>query len=241
MSKIVAAAAIRGANKLVKEAEEFLNKAIKEKGKEQKVEFPDTAFYFPMAYSLLGAEVKALGDIVPVLEEAKSLLRVEPTEHLWLPFLGDALDSGVSALLAEEIIVGLRYLYEQEPQKDCVGFFSDTILRTLGIKLVDGRMPGFAAILGAAPDNKSAIEIVREFQQRNILVFVGSSTNGRSIIDQLIEEKVQMGWDNYIVPYGRDTISGIFPLHWAIRGALTFGGHKKGEAEKCLKYCKDRV
>ncbi|MFH1245520.1 MAG: acetyl-CoA decarbonylase/synthase complex subunit alpha/beta, partial [Candidatus Omnitrophota bacterium] len=109
------------------------------------------------------------------------------------------------------------------------------------IQLVDGRMPGFAAILGAAPDNKTAVEIVREFQKRNILVFVGSSTKGRSIIDQLQEEKIEMGWDNYIVPYGRDTISGIYPLHWAIRGALTFGGHKKGEALKCLKYCKDRV
>jgi CO dehydrogenase/acetyl-CoA synthase beta subunit len=50
-----------------------------------------------------------------------------------------------------------------------------------------------------------------------------------------------MGWDNYIVPYGRDTITGIYPLHWAIRGALTFGGHKKGEALKCLQYCKERV
>ena len=50
-----------------------------------------------------------------------------------------------------------------------------------------------------------------------------------------------MGWDNYIVPYGRDTFSAIYPLHWAIRGALTFGGHKKGEALKCLKYCQERV
>jgi len=137
--------------------------------------------------------------------------------------------------------MGLRYLYGQEPQADCNGFFSDTILRTLGIQLVDGRMPGFAAILGAAPDNKTAVEIVREFQKRSIMIFVGSNTNGRSIIDQLKEEKVEMGWDTYIVPYGRDTYSLIYPLHWAIRGALTFGGHKKGEALKCLQYCKERV
>ena len=43
------------------------------------------------------------------------------------------------------------------------------------------------------------------------MVFAGSSTNGRSIIDQLAEEKVEMGWDTYIVPYGRDTISAIYP------------------------------
>lgn len=241
MSKIVATAVIRGTNKIIKEAEQFLDKAIKEKGKEQKVEFPDTAFYLPMAYALLGAEVKKLGDMSVVMDEIRSLVRQEPSEKTWLPYLGDALDSGIATLLGEEIIVALRYLYGQEPQADCNGFFSDTILRTLGIRLVDGRMPGFAAILGAAPDNKTAVKIVRQLQQRDILIFAGSSTNGRSIIDQLKEENVQMGWDNYIVPYGRDTITGIYPLNWAIRGALTFGGHKKGEALKCLKYCKDRV
>jgi len=241
MSKIVATAAIRGAQKIVKDAEDFLAKAIAEKGEGQKVEFPDTAYFFPMAYALLGLEVKTLGDIKPVLQESKSLLHSEPTQNFHLPYLGDTLDSGVATLFAEEIIIGLRYLYQQEPQPDCIGFFSDTILRQLGIQLVDGRMPGFAAILGAAPDNKTAVEVVREFQKRQILSFVGSSTNGRSIIDQLKEENVEMGWDNYIVPYGRDTITGIYPLNWAIRGALTFGGLKKGEALKCLKYCKDRV
>jgi len=241
MSKIVAGAAIGGATTIVDEAQKFLEKALKEKGKDQTVEFPETAFYLPMAYALLGAEVKTLGDMGPVLNEAKSLLSDTPTDKLWLPYLGNALDSGIATLLAEEIILALRYLYEEEPQPDCNGFFTDTILRTLGIQLVDGRMPGFAAILGAAPDNKTAVEIVRAFQKRNILSFVGSNVDGRSIIDQLKEEKVEMGWDTYIVPYGRDTISAVYPLNWAIRGALTFGGHKKGEALKCLKYCQERV
>jgi len=241
MSKIVAAAAMRGAGKLAKEAEEFFNKAVKEKGKDTKVEFPETAFFFPMAYALMGVEVKTLAEIEPVLNHIKSLLHDEPTEKLWLPYLGDALDSGIAALLSEEIIVALRYLYGQAPEQDCEGFFTDTIMRTLGIQLVDGRMPGFAAILGAAPDNKTAVNIVRELQKRNILTFVGSNVKGRSIIDQLKEEKVQMGWDTYIVPYGRDTISAIYVLNWAIRSALTFGGHKKGEALKCLKYCQARV
>jgi hypothetical protein len=73
MSKIVAAAAIRGARKLAQEAEQFLNKAIQEKGKDSKVGFPETAFYLPMAYALLGAEVKTLAEMVPVLEHLKSL------------------------------------------------------------------------------------------------------------------------------------------------------------------------
>ncbi len=241
MSKVVATAAIRGAKVIVKEAEDFLNKAISEKGQDTKVEFPETAFYLPMAYALLGLEIKTLKEMVPVLDEAKSLLHAEPTESLWLPYLGDALDAGMATLFAEEIIVALRYLYKQEPQPDCIGFYTDTWMRSYGIQIVDGRMPGFAAILGAAPDNKTAVEIVREFQKRSIMCFVGSSSEGKSIIDQLKEEKVEMGWETYIVPYGRDTITGIYPLNWAIRSALTFGGLKKGQWRKCLEYCKNRV
>jgi len=241
MSKIIASSAIRGANKIHKEAETFLNKAIKEKGENCEVKFPETAFYLPMAYALLGKEVKTLKEAKEIVDYSKTLLHEEPSNKIWLPYLGDALDSGVATLLCEEVIMALRCLYLQEPQKDCNGFFSDTILRTLGIQLVDGRMPGFAAILGAAPDNKTAVSIVRELQKRSIMTFVGSSVNGKSIIDQLLEEKVEMGWDTYIVPYGRDTLSAIYPLNWAIRGALTFGGHKKGEALKCLEYCKNRV
>ncbi len=241
MSKVVATAVIRGAHDIYKQASDFLNKAIKEKGEGQKVAFPDTAFYLPMANALLGAKVETLKEIVPILEHAKSLLPQAPTDKIWLPYLGDALNAGMATLFSEEIIVALRYLYATEPQKDCVGFFSDTILRTLGIQLVDGRMPGFAAILGAAPDNKTAVDIVRQLQERSILMFVGSSVKGRSIIDQLLEEGIQMGWENYIVPYGRDTISGIYALNWAIRAAVTFGGVKLGDAQKCLMYTKERV
>ncbi|MHB1456825.1 MAG: acetyl-CoA decarbonylase/synthase complex subunit alpha/beta [Armatimonadota bacterium] len=241
MSKIIANAAIRGAHQLVAEADEKWSLARESKGEGTKVGFPETAFFFPMANALMGVEVRTLGDIKQVMDHCKDLLPPHPSETLWLPYLGDALDSGIAAMLAEEIIVALRYLNDEEPQSGCNGFFSDTILRTLGIQLVDGRMPGFAAILGAAPDVETASMIVRELQKRSILSFVGSSSGGVSIVDQLKEAGVEMGWDTYIVPYGRDTISAIYPLHWAIRGALTFGGVKPGEATKALEYCRDRV
>ncbi|MBA4387245.1 MAG: CO dehydrogenase/CO-methylating acetyl-CoA synthase complex subunit beta [Verrucomicrobia bacterium] len=241
MSKIIASAAIRGADGIVAEAEGFLARAIKEHGEGAPVGFPDTAYYLPMIHALMGLEIKALGEIKPAMKHARELIGRPPTDKLWFPYLGTALDAGVATLLAEEIIVALRYLYKQEPQQGCFGFFTDTILRTLGIQLVDGRMPGFAAIIGAAPDSKTAVKIVRELQKRSIMVFAGGEVNGVSIIDQLNEEKVEMGWDTYIVPYGRDTISLIYPLNWAIRSALTFGGLKAGQPRKCLEYCKNRV
>ncbi|MCX6348115.1 MAG: CO dehydrogenase/CO-methylating acetyl-CoA synthase complex subunit beta, partial [Candidatus Aureabacteria bacterium] len=241
MSKIIATSAIRGAHAIYGMAEEKFQEARAAKGGAQKISFPETAFYLPAAYALLGLEVRTLDDAERVLKEAKALLPEIPSPELWLPYLGDALDAGTATLLSEEVLMALRYLSGEEPQPGCNGFFTDTILRTLGIMLVDGRMPGFAAILGAAPNPETAVKIVRELQKKNILIFAGSQTGGVSVIDQLKEGGVEMGWDTYIVPFGRDTVSAIYPLNWALRAALTFGGLKKGQVKECLLYCKERV
>jgi len=241
MSKIIATAAIKGAHTFFNEAEELYGKALEDKGADQKIGFPETAYFLPMANALMGIEVKILDDIHPVINHARELLHETPTDELWLPYLGDTLDCGVSTLLSTEIIMAIRYLYGEEPQEGCEGFYTDTWLRKLGIQLVDGRMPGFAAILGAASDPEIAVDVVRELQKRSILIFVGSSVNGTSVVDQLREKGVEMSWDTYIVPYGRDTASGIYPLNWAIRGAMTFGGLKAGEGLQNLLYTRARV
>jgi acetyl-CoA synthase len=102
-------------------------------------------------------------------------------------------------------------------------------------------MPGFAAIVGAAKSNAIAVQIVRELQKRNILCFLSGNVNGRSIIDQLREEGVELGYDTYTVPFGRDTISAIYALGFAVRSALTFGGLKGGQPRDILLYNKARV
>jgi len=121
------------------------------------------------------------------------------------------------------------------------GPIDDIQLRSWGIQLVDGRMPGFAAIVGAAKSNEVAVKIVRELQRRNILTFLSGNVNGRSIIHQLNEEGVELGYDTYTVPFGTDTISAIYALGFAVRSALTFGGLKGGQARDILLYNKERV
>ncbi|NIA12456.1 MAG: CO dehydrogenase/CO-methylating acetyl-CoA synthase complex subunit beta [Nitrospiraceae bacterium] len=241
MSREVMSAVIRGARGFVREAEEALQAALEAKGPEQEVGFPGTAFYLPMACALMGVEAKKVKDLEAIVEHCKSLVGMEPTEKMWLPYLGRGLDGGVAALLAQEVTCAIRYLNEEKIEAEHTGFISDAILRELGIQLVDGRMPGFAAILGPAPTNKIAVDTVRELQQRSILAFLLCNTDGRSMYDQLVEEGVEMGWNTYIVPVGRDTTSAIYVLNWAMRGALTFGGHKKGDYESCLRYCRERI
>jgi acetyl-CoA synthase len=241
MSREVISAAIRGAQGFVDEAATKLAEAIEAKGEDQAIEFPGTAFQLPMIHAIMGLEVTKLGQLKEVVAHCQELMASPPEGQLWLPYLGDGLDAGVATLLAMEITCAIRYLNDEPIEDGFSGFISDTILRELGIQLVDGRMPGFAAILGPAPTNEIAVHIVRELQKRSILTFLICNSDGKSMKDQLDEEGVEMGWDTYIVPAGRDTHSAIYVLNWAMRGALTFGGHKKGDWQSCLRYCKERI
>jgi acetyl-CoA synthase len=247
MSKIIASAAIRGAHTLVKQAGEMLEKNIAEKGEDFAFEFPDTAFHLPLIYAMTGFAVKTLGDMRVGLGYAREMLHPEPEEHLWKPYLGEALDSGMATLFAEEIILALRYIEGLEPVKDpdtgyeYNGFITDTIQRNLGIQLVDGSMPGFAAIIGAAPDDDTAVNIVRELQEKNILTFLSGNVNGENVTRQLLRKNVTLGWDTRIVPLGPDTIHTLYALDWAIRASLIFGGKKPADYLGHLMYQKDRV
>lgn len=264
MSRYIATRAIRGAHSVVEEAEQLLEKALAERGPETPAAFPNTAYHLPLILGLTGREVKTLGDLPPVLQKARSLLHPVPPQRRWTPYLGETLDAGVATLLAEESIEAVRFVYGEEPQvlpglnlagtsftsPDAAtngqnghlnGPIDDIQLRSWGIALVDGRMPGFAAIVGAAKSNEVAVKIVRELQRRNILTFLCGNVNGRSIIHQLQEEGVEMGYDTYIVPFGLDTISAIYALGFAVRSALTFGGMKGGQSRDILLYNKNRV
>ncbi|MCP4537238.1 MAG: CO dehydrogenase/CO-methylating acetyl-CoA synthase complex subunit beta [Chloroflexi bacterium] len=260
MSKYIATRAIRGANAIVAEADALLKKAIAEKGAETPVQFPNTAYFLPVIYGMLAHKVETLGDMEFALDHAKKLIHPLPGDNLWVPYLGETLDSGQATLLAAEIIEGIRFVYGEEPQPypgleplgmtdypewegngHLNGPIDDIQLRTWGIPLVDGRMPGFAAIVGAARSNEAAVGIVRELQKRNILIFLCGNANGRSMIDQLQEEGVEMGFDTYIVPFGMDTLSAIYPVGFATRSALTFGGVKAGQWRDILLYNKFRV
>ena len=260
MSKYIATRAIRGANALVAEADALLKKAIAEKGAETPVKFPNTAYFLPTTYGMLNHKVETLGDLEYSLSHAKKLLHPLPDDNLWVPYLGETLDSGQATLLAAEAIEGIRFVYGEQPEPypglevlggteypdwqgdgHLNGPIDDIQLRSWGIQLVDGRMPGFAAIVGAARSNEAAVAIVRELQQRNILIFLCGNSNGRSVIDQLYEEGVEMGFDTYIVPFGKDTLSAIYPVGFATRSALTFGGVKAGQWRDILIYNKFRV
>ena len=242
MSKLICGSAIDGAVEWVARAEAKLDEAISQKGESQAVAFPDTAYYLPVIYSFTGEAVSTLADLRRILRLAKELLPARPSEQVWLPYLGNALDAGVAALFACEIIEACKYLIGPNPVDDIwLGAANDVILRERGIEFVDGTAPGFAAVTGAAPSNAVAVKIARELQEKNIYVFMGGGLNGRHFARQLAEEGVQLGWETRLVPFGNDVSALIYALGFANRAALSFGGVKPGDFERNLKYNKNRI
>ncbi len=251
MSKTIAAAGIRGAYSFVGEAKTKLTAALEKYGPDKEVAFPNTGYYLPVIYGILGIPVKTLGDMSIVIERCERLLpaKVRATTHL--PCLGPALDAGRTALFAQELIEGIRYVEDPNyyqlgenitMEKTWLCAADDIILRKRGVEFVDGTAPGFAAILGAAPDKETAVKIAVELQKKNLYVFMaGHSTDGKTFSQQLIEAGVEVGWGTRLVPFGPETSAAVFAFGFATRAAMSFGGLTPGDFRKILIYNKDRV
>ena len=250
MSKIIASAAIRGAHSIADQAEKKWQQAMDKWGPNEPVGFPNTAYYLPVIYGILGEKVEKLGAMEPVLKRCKSLLPPLVREKHPLPYLAPALDAGMATFFAEEIIEAIRYLEEPDfytKQEDItdsniwLGAADDVIFRKRGIEFVDGTAPGFAAILGAAPTNEIAAKIAQELQQKNIYVFMSAEHNGKRFAEQLMEAGVQIGWPTRLVSFGPDVSATVFAMGFATRVAMSFGGIQPGDYRKILIYNKDRT
>jgi acetyl-CoA synthase len=252
MSKLVAFAAIQGAYNIVSKAEGIYKRALEQYGSEQKLEFPNTAYYLPIIYSLLGIPVKTLGNAKKAMDVARKLLPAHVKSFNHLPYLGPLLDAGMASLFAEEVVEAIRYIddpnfyytseeCDSEAGKIWLGAAEDTVFRKRGVEFVDGSAPGFAAIVGAAPSPEIAKLIAEEYQRRNLYVFMCANQAGTTFTEQLIEAGVQVGWNTRLVPFGPDISAAVFALGFANRAAMAFGGIKPGDYKKMLLYNKDRI
>ncbi len=251
MSKIIASAAIRGAHKIVDRVEKLYSEAIQKYGPDQEVNFPNTGYYLPIIYGMLGIPVKTLGDMKPVLERCRALLPPPVHEKHHLPYLAPALDAGMATFFAEEIEEVIKhylmdpdfYQLGEDPteEKIWLGAADDIIMRKRGVEFVDGTAPGFAAILGAPPDPEIAVKIATELQEKNLYVFMASDTQGRNMASQLKQAGVQIGWPTRLVPFGPYTSATVFAVGFATRAAMSFGGIEPGDFRKILIYNKDRI
>src|SRR4030042_6533182 len=139
-------------------------------GAKEPVGFPNTAYYLPIIYGMLGMKVEKLGDMEKVLKKCRTILPPPVKEVHPLPYLAPALDAGMATFFAEELIEAIRYLETpdfytktEDPVDGNIwlGAADDIILRKRGVEFVDGTAPGFAAIVGAATTNEIAANIAQ--------------------------------------------------------------------------------
>jgi len=251
MSKIIASAAIRGAHKIFSKAEEKYGRALEKFGPKQEVGFPNTAYYLPIIYAMTGIGVSRIEDMRSVLDLCKKLIPAPVRENVPLPYLAPALDAGMATFFAEEIIEAVRCLEEphayaansEDPTDGTIwlGAANDVIFRKRGVEFVDGTAPGFAAIVGAAPDSQTAARIALELQEKNLYVFMCAENGGKRFSQQLVEAGIQIGWPTRLVSFGPDIYQAVFAIGFACRVAMAFGGIKPGDYRRNLIYNKDRT
>jgi acetyl-CoA synthase len=250
VSKIIASAGIRGAHKIVERAEKNLKESIDKYGPNQDVAFPNTGYYLPIIYGMLGHKVEKLKDMEKVISVCRNLLPPPIKANTHLPYLGPALDAGMATFFAEEIFESIKYIdnpnvyvkgEDVTEGNIWLGAADDVIMRKRGVEFVDGTAPGFAAILGAPEDPKVAAKIALELQEKNLYVFMGATTDGRSMPEQLKSQGVQVGWGTRLVPFGPESSAAVFAIGFATRAAMSFGGIEPGDYRKILIYNKDRI
>ena len=253
MSKMVAFAVVQGAYNIVSKAEGKYKEALKKYGGAQKLEFPNTAYYLPVIYSLTGIKVTDLDSAKQVMDFSRALLPPHIKNDCNLPYLGPILDAGMGAIFAEEISEAIRYVedpdfYQPEVEdpdvengKIWLGAADDAIMRKRGVEFVDGSAPGFAAVVGAAPDSATAKKIAEEYQLKSIYVFMAANQNGTTFAEQLIQEGVQIGWNTRLVSFGPEISAAVFALGFANRAGMSFGGIAPGDYKRMLAYQKDRI
>ncbi|MHA6711424.1 acetyl-CoA decarbonylase/synthase complex subunit alpha/beta [Dehalococcoides mccartyi] len=250
MSKTVAEAAIKGARNIVNASYEVYKQTLVTNCPDTAVGFPNTAYFLPVIYGILGIQVEKLSDMGMVFDKCFKMLPPPEVNAEDVTELGAVLEAGLSTLFAEEMLEALRYLSQPEyytntedptPDNIWLGAADDIILRKRGVEFVDGTAPGFAAIIGAAPDNAAAESIAAELQQKNLYTFMCGESQGKRFAKQLADADVELGWTPRLVSFGDEATAAIFAFGFAVRVALSFGNIEPGNRAKLFEYSQERI
>ena len=220
-----------GSNAVAGLTEGAVNAAIEKYGADKEVKMPGTAYYLPTIYAATGVKVEKLGDLPACVGVLKSLITNQED-------LGQALNAGLATAVGAEILEALKYVENEDPyaNESGIGFVPDPIIRSLGVPLVTGDIPGVAVVLGKADNPADVADVVREYQDKGLMTFMVGD-----VIEQVAESGVKMGLEYRVIPLGHDVTSVIHVVTVAVRAALIFGNLEPGNLGGLLEYTKNRV
>ncbi|MGC8796677.1 acetyl-CoA decarbonylase/synthase complex subunit alpha/beta [Thermodesulfovibrio sp.] len=214
---------------LLKETEENLKNTISEKTENFSFELPDTTYGLPLIYALEGIKINNLIELKRFFERIKESFTQST----------DAITLSLNYLYLSEIALSLNYINTESIDKSSefkfYGFLGDTIQRTLGVQLVDGRIPAVAVLLGRL-DSDKLLSIIKELQEKRILTFLIGA-----VAEEFLKSGQRHGFEAYIVPVGTKTEHTVFVIDWAVRASLIFGGQTAGDKDAIIEYVRKRI
>ena len=203
----------RGNDEIYADAVKAVDEAIAKFGADHEAKYPETGYNCATILQYTGIKVATLADLKTALEgPIKDMMTREKR-------VDSVFSSGLATSMAGEAYELCKYIDNPKPYGDDYhGHMSDAEVRTLGVPLVTGDIPGFVVIIGPAPSDDEAFELVKGYQKRGIFVFLIGG-----IIDQVKRKGVQCSFDVRIVDVGPDVhqISHIISL--VMRAAMIFG------------------
>jgi acetyl-CoA synthase len=239
--KEFASAVIKEAPKLVSKASGKLQAAIKKKGAEGPV-CCTPSDYLPVIYGITGKKISILSDLNQIIVQARDLLAEPPGNNHWLPYLGHALDAGIASLFAEEIIEAVDINPDSNSSDGLwLGAPSDDIVQTCGLQIINGAMKGFATLIGAAPSTDKAKQIAQELKEKELYIFLVGQDKEESMGRQLRQAGINLGWDEHIIPFGRQTSSIVHVFGFLTRIAIIHGKIKPGDLKGIYAFLKEKV
>ena len=232
MSASTTAQVEQGARELVENAQRLLQKMIVEPGPGTSFSVTNSIYYLPLNLAYSAKPAEGIGDLQAVVQRTQSLKSSQPV---------------LAALLAAEATEALRNIQRalpHAPDANGVTFastISDAQVRSWGVQMADGRMPGVALLIGSARNNAWSAALVQELRRHNILCLLSGESKGAAIQDQLKAEGIELGEGTSIVPLGKQATSAANALGFLARCAMKLAGHKPGSWAEIQQFCTRRT
>ncbi|MDR2246287.1 MAG: CO dehydrogenase/CO-methylating acetyl-CoA synthase complex subunit beta [Treponema sp.] len=223
-----------GVDEMYAIAEKTLNETVAELGESAPIAMPNTAYFLANHLAYLSKKVTTLGELKGCFPEVKA----------WMPHenrLDSVFKSGFGTVMAAEVIEACKYAkspapYGEGDAREYWGHMSDAEVRELGVPLVTGDIPGFVVIIGPAPSDEEAAELIKGYQSRAIFVFLIGG-----IIDQAKRMNINMSFSVRVVPVGPDIWSVAHIISVVNRAAMIFGNVQPGDREAFDHYTFHRI
>ncbi len=221
----------RGSDEMAAKAEETLLKTIEKLGADAPMAMPDTGYLLSCIYAYTGRKVATLADLKDALGDVKAMMTRNYRTH-------DIFKSGIGTAIAAEIIEACKYAENPAPYEGTLyhGHFSDAEVRELGVPLVTREIPGFVVIIGPAPSDQEAFDLIKGYQSRGIFVFLIGG-----IIEQAQRKNIAMGFPVRVVPTGEDIWAVGHIISLVVRAAMIFGAVQPGDWDGVNAYTFARI